>query len=97
MEWISILLETQPKKNGKSHVIKGIAKINEQLYLLDYVLFSNFEWWNATLLNSDNYEAIKNSLPESTLYYNSQNDVFAEYSELPENIQKLVLTNIETL
>lgn len=90
MEWITILLESPKKRNSKSHVIKGIAKIENKLYLLDYVLFSSFEWWYATQLDSvEQYETIKNHSVQCETFYNSKNNTFYTYNELPENIQKL--------
>lgn len=92
MEWISTILETPPKRNSKSHIIKGIAKINDQLYLLDYVLFSNFEWWAALLLDSiDDYESAKINVGDTNLFYNSTTNSFCTHEELPENIQKLII------
>lgn len=86
MEWVKILSETN-NKNKKNHVIKGIAQIDDDLYLLDYILFSNFEWWTAIYLESENeLETAQTQTP--SLYYNSSLDRFYTGKELPLEIKK---------
>lgn len=92
MEWNTILLKTTPKKKASSHIIKGICTINEKIYLLEYILFSNFEWWMAYELDGvENYDPQTSYLlQESTLFYNSTTNQFYTKDELPTTIKNLI-------
>ncbi len=84
MEWIKILSETNPKNKKSKHVIRGIARINEQLYMLDYILFSQFKWWTAHTVKDEN-----DLEPQtSNICYNSHNNTFCTMDELPQEIKQ---------
>lgn len=94
MNWHTILLESSEKKNnGKvvkpQRVIRGLCEIDGSLYYLDYVLFTNFQWWGA-IKTTENYdiEALKNSTFEQ--YFNSETQTFVSFEDLPNNIKKLL-------
>lgn len=95
MNWLNILLESSTprnKKNKKARVIKGIANINENIYLLDYVLFSNFKWWTAIPLeNVEQYSSLKEENIEPKIFYNSESQTFCDFEQLPENIKKNII------
>lgn len=91
MEWNTILLKTTIKKNSPSHVIKGICTINDKIYLLDYVLFSQFEWWMAFELESiESYNPNVSYEQEANLFYNSADQQFYTKENLPDHIRSLL-------
>lgn len=94
MNWKTILLESPEKKvNGKitkpQRVIRGLLEIENVLYYLDYVLFTQFNWWAVVKVQDEvDIETIKNTPPEK--YYNSKLNKLVNYEDLPEDIKPLI-------
>ena len=90
MNWITILLKSSRKKK---HIIKGIANIDDKHYLLDYVVFTNFQWYAAYAIE-DLETFDKNNIKKSevSLFYNVETRTFASIQDVPEE----VLTNFKT-
>lgn len=90
MNWTTILLKSNRKRK---HIIKGIANIADKHYLLDYVVFTNFQWYAAyEIKDLETFD--KNNLKKSevNLFYNVETSTFAPIQDVPED----VLTNFKT-
>lgn len=84
MNWITVLLKSPRKK----HVIKGLARIEDKHYYLDYVVFTSFQWYAAYELE-DIETFDKNALPEETnTFFNVETKTFATLQDLPEDVFK---------
>lgn len=97
IEWVNVFLETQPKgkKNKPKRVIKGVAKIDDNIYYLEYILFSGFEWWTANLIAEFTDTINKNTVfTEPSLYYNSIENKFYSFENLPTKIKLFIKNEI---
>lgn len=92
IEWVDVFLETQPKgkKNKPKRVIKGVAKIDGNNYYLEYILFSGFEWWTANILAESEIVNKNTVFTESALYYNSIENKFYSFENLPKKIKLFI-------
>lgn len=91
IKWVVSFLENQKDISSKKRVIKGIAVINGQYYLLDYILFTTFKWYEAKLLTIKEFESAKSESDLKVtynMYYNSEKNIFTDYEGLPLNIKK---------
>lgn len=90
IKWVVSYLENQ-KETKKKRVIKGIAVINGQYYLLDYIVFSGFQWYEAKMLSIKEFESVKSESDMKVkydMYYNSKTNFFTDYEGLPLNIKQ---------
>jgi hypothetical protein len=86
MQWIKKILETNPKNRNK-HVIRGIALIDSKYYYLDYIVFTEFNWWCAyEIENIDNYDINEIKKQKCDLFFDSLTNKFVSLQQLPEGI-----------
>lgn len=82
MNWVQFLLKSPRRK----HVIKGIARIDDKHYYLDYIVFTSFQWYAAyEVADVETFD--KNTLSEETdLFYNVETKTFSTLQGLPEDV-----------